>query len=67
MSSHHAGSPDVHADVEEDHVDRDSAPGSEDSDVNVDSNSEITFCLNMMSMERALQSATAKVEAGGGN
>ena len=41
MSSLHAGSPDVHADVEKDHVDRDSEPGSEDSDINVDSNSEI--------------------------
>ena len=67
MSSLHAGSPYVHADVEKDHVDRDSEPGSEDSDINVDSNSEIKFCLNVMSMEKALQSATAKVEAGSGN
>ena len=67
MSSLHAGSPDVRADVEKDHVDRDSEPGSEDSDINVDSNFEIKFCLNMMSMEKALQSATAKVEAGSGN
>ena len=67
MSSLHVGSLDVHADVEEDHVDRDSDPGSEDSDVNVDSNSEIKFCLSMMSMEKALQSAKAKVEAGSGN
>ena len=67
MSSLHVGSPDVHADVEEDHVDRDSEPGSEDSDVNVDSNFEIKFCLKMMSMEKALQSATAKVKAGSAN
>ena len=67
MSSLHAGSPDVHADVEKDHVDRDSEPGSEDSDINVYSTSEIKFCLNVMSMEKALQSATAKVEAGSGN
>ena len=66
MSSLHAGSPDVHVDVEEDHVDRGSEPGSEDSDVNVDSNSEITCCFSMRSMEKALQSATAKVEAGSG-
>ena len=67
MSSLHAGSPDVHADVEKDHVDRDSEWGSEDSDINVDSNSEMKFCLNVMSMEKALQSATAKVEVGSGN
>ena len=66
MSSLQVGSLDVHADVEEDHVDRDSEPGSEESDVNVDSNSEIKFCLSMMSMEKALQSPTAKVEAGSG-
>ena len=76
MSSLQAGSLDVHADVEEEHVDRDSEPGSEDSDVNidiniditmnVDSNSEIKVCLSMLSMEKALQSATAKVEAGSG-
>ena len=53
MSSLHVGSLDVHADVEEDNVDRDSEPGFEDSDVNVDSNSEIKFCLSMMSMENA--------------
>ena len=29
----HDGSPDVHADVEKDHIDRDSEPGSEDSDI----------------------------------
>ena len=67
MSSPHAGSPDVHADVEKDHVDTDSERGSEDSDVNVDSNSQVNFCLNVMSMEKALQSATAKVEAGSDN
>ena len=67
MSSLHAGSPDVHANAEQDNVDRDSEPGSNDSDINVDSNSEIKFCLNMMSMEKALQSATTKVEAGNGN
>ena len=65
MSSLHAGSPEEHADVEKDNVDRE--PGSEDSDINVDSNSETKFCLNVMSMEKALQSATAKVEAGIGN
>ena len=64
MSSLQVGSLDVHADVEEDHVDRDSAPGSDDSDFNVNSNSEIMFCLSMTSMEKSLQSATAKVEAG---
>ena len=67
MPSLHNGSPDVHADVEKDHFDRDSEPGSEDSDVNVDSNSEIKFYWNMMSMEKALQSATSNVEAGSGN
>ena len=61
MSSLHDGSPDVHADVEKDHVDKDSEPGSEDSDINVDSNSNIKFYLNRMSVEKALQSATAKV------
>ena len=66
MSRLQVGSLDVHAYVAEDHVDRDSEPGSEDSNVNVDSNSEIKFCLSMMSMEKALQSATAKVEAGSG-
>ena len=44
---------DVHADVEEDNVDRDSESGSEDADVNVDSISEIKFSLSMMSMEKA--------------
>ena len=53
MSSLQVGSLDVHADVEEDNVDRDSEPGSEDPDVNVDSISEIKFSLSMMSMEKA--------------
>ena len=57
----------MHADAEKDHVDRDSEPGSEDSDINVDLNSKFYFCLNMMGMEKAFQCATAKVGAGSGN
>ena len=53
MSSLQVGSLDVHADVEEDNVDRDSEPGSEDPDVHVDSISEMKFSLSMMSMEKA--------------
>ena len=55
MSSLQVGSLDVHADVEEDNVarDMDSETGSEDTDVNVHSISDLKFSLSMMSMEKA--------------